>query len=85
MGITMKSQSEHRQDYFANAYKAGLTFQHNISGEWVDANPKDDPSIAPNIFPEHWRVKEHSELQRGYEIALGIQDALNKWTRYDDS
>ena len=57
--MKMKSQFEHRQDYFANAYKAGLTFQHNLSGDWVDADPKADPSIAPSIFPEYWRVKEH--------------------------
>ena len=55
----MKSQFEHKQEYFGNAYKAGLTFQHNISGVWVDADPTSDPSISPRLFPENWRVKEH--------------------------
>lgn len=55
----MKSQYEHKQDYLGNAYKAGLTLQHNMSGDWVDADPTSDPSISPRLFPENWRVKEH--------------------------
>ena len=66
----MKTQREHRQDYLGYAYKAGLTLQHNMSGDWVDADPTSDPSISPKLFPKNWRVKEHvyepeAELTKG--------------------